>query len=331
MPELRLIVTDLDGTLIGRHDEFAVYSAYREKLDELRRAFGTQWAVSTGRSPRSFWRRFAPMSAMGLVPDFVVTHHAYISSITRFGYVPHVLWNLHIRYQLWVNHVSIRTAINRWHAMITDGVRRVHTLEKGRDRLHLRFDTEEAATLAADLLRERSKVYPQLMVFKHHMEVDLRSVPFTKGLAVSELVRHLRLQPESVLTIGNGHNDMSMLDGRVARYAGCPTNSEGEVMEAVSRAGGHIAGAPGLLRSELPEWWQPPARPADTRPGGRHRSERHIRARVKAYRIWLALGVTYMILVAFANYDLLPGSRVVMLPFRLCMAAIEKLAAALLD
>ena len=95
-PVIRLLTTDLDGTLIGGASEFPLYPTFREQLIELRRDHDTVWAICTGRSLPSFRHFFEPMRTMDIRPDFVIIRHAYIFSLTRAGYVPHILWNLRI-------------------------------------------------------------------------------------------------------------------------------------------------------------------------------------------------------------------------------------------
>ena len=273
MAHIQLLVLDFDGTLLGRRDEFSLYGELAEEIKRLAAWNGAQWTISTGRSQRSFWDVFLPMRMVGLEPDFVVVEHAFIFRRTRFGYLPHFSWNLRTRYLLWKNRMRIRLAINDWQRKVTIGLRGARTVLKTSSRLCLRFDTQEAADVAGDLLTQEALSHPLLMVFKYLTEVDIRAIPFTKGLAVSELARHLGIGPAGILAIGDGHNDISMLNGSVAAMTGCPMNSEAEVIETVHKAGGHIASVPsmagvleiiratrnGTVNSELPEWWQPPS------------------------------------------------------------------------
>lgn len=336
MAKIRLAVFDFDGTLLGRQDEFPLYAAFRDRLLELKKTQNTIWAVSTGRGPKSFWSCFGAMGAVGLEPDYTVTRHAYISGHSKFGYRPHIAWNLRTYYLLWVNRMRIRLAMNDWRKMITHGIRGSHVVTKQKDRLCLRFDRQEGADVAAELLSEQTRKHRHIMVFKYLTELDIRSVPYTKGLAASELARHLGVDAENVLAVGNGHNDISMLDPAVAGMVGCPLNSEAEVMEHVHRRGGHIsrqpslagvldildAAAKGETNSELPEWWTPSAGRRNPRPvQHRHRP----RPKKPRYHIWLILGILYIVLVVFSSFNLLPFSQTIMRPIRAVTAMLAKL------
>ena len=336
-----MLATDLDGTLIGSANEFPLYNNFREKVQELRRNNGTVWVACTGRSLGSFSEFFSPMRMMGIMPDFVIVNHAYIYSVGNFGCIPHIIWNLRIRYLIWASHLYVREAIDEWHEMITGVSLGVSTIRRKSDRLCLRFDTEESAAVAANLLMEKVKPYRHLKVFRYLLEVDVRSVPFTKGLALSELAHHLDISSSEILAIGNGHNDISMMDKKVAQLVGCPSNSEDEVMEAVHYMGGHIARnrslngvleildayAAGAVCSDLPEDWVPPSKghnPAIIRSGKKKKPKS------STARLLLFLGVAYVVLVVFANFRLIPYvSGIIMKPYKLFLALLEKIMALL--
>jgi len=175
-----------------------------------------------------------------------------------------------------------------------------------------------------------------LKVFTKMREVEVRPVPFTKGLAVSELARHLACGSDKILTIGNGHNDLSMLQTSVAGFTGCPSNSEPEVLKAVHDAGGHVAKARSLagvmetieaylgdtVCSDLPEGWTEPAQMF--RPRQRKR-ERGGRGSLKKIR-WSILVVTsYVVLVVLASFEVIPYGEVIMKPWRWVLQEITHL------
>ena len=339
MPEIKLIATDLDGTLIGSINEFPLYNDYRDRLEGMRRENGLIWAACTGRSLASFGGFFAPMRTMGLVPDFVIANHAYIYSFSQFGYMPHILWNLRIMYRAWYEQQLVRNAIDDWHGTITSVSVGVTTIRRRKTRLSLRFDSEQSADVAAKMLEERAGPYKHLKVFRYSKEVDVRSVPFTKGLAVSELARHLEIKTEEILTIGNGHNDISMLDSAVAGMTGCPSNSEPEVMEAVNKAGGHIArgralsgvleiiGAyrTGQVKSELPADWQPPSSRYNPQPKRSGHGRRRKRRMVGVLGMF---GIGYAVLLVFASVNMIPFiSPLIMAPYRMVEKALIKFVA----
>lgn len=330
---IRLLATDLDGTLIGSVSDFPLYTVFRERLEDLRRAHGTLWAACTGRSFKSFWAFFSPMRTMGLTPDFVVIRHAYIYGRTRWGYVPHVFWNVHIRYHRWRESLYVHDALDEWEARLTGGALGVASAYRHGSRLCLTFRSDEAAATAADLLAQWMEPFRHLRLFRYRREVDIREVPHTKGLAVAELAARLGIRRDEVLAIGNGTNDISMLDGAVAVLTGCPANSEPEVTQTVHRSGGHIASqralagvleileavTEGKIHSELPPFWQPPEEGPNPMAKSipPRRPLRPVRGRTRSFRRrtpWILAGSMYAVLTAFAAFDLIPWGWLVLKP-----------------
>jgi len=166
-------------------------------------------------------------------------------------------------------------------------------------------------------------------------QLNVRVVPFTKGLALQELGRRLGIDRSSMLTIGNGHNDISMLDESVAAMTGCPGNSEPEVMEQVSRVKGHVADKPSLggvlqvleaYRTGAISSALPAAVVSAPRRDGFPRRRKHTpRHRLPSFRVLALLAViSYTALLVFANFGLLPASGFIMKPYNLFLKVVEK-------
>jgi len=272
----------------------------------------------------------------------VILKHAYIYRLTRFGYRPHYAWNFFIRYHIWSSQLYMKEALNEWHRMITGMSEGVSTVYHQRNRLCLRFSTEEAAEAAAQLLTQKAKAFRHLQVFQFLQEVDIRTVPFTKGLALGELAARLGINAAHILAIGNGHNDISMLDGSVAKLTGCPENAEVDVMAVVKQSGGHIATKKilagvveildayldGEVSRTLPEWWAPNKQQKNPRSANRtmsHPPKKAKRRRSSVSAGWLVLLSLYAVLTAFASFGLIPYSETVLKPFTVMMGIVEKL------
>ena len=75
MNEVRLLATDLDGTLIGSSDEYGLYTPLRLKINELKALHNTVWVVNTGRGIKSFHSVFLPIRTAGILPDYIITEH----------------------------------------------------------------------------------------------------------------------------------------------------------------------------------------------------------------------------------------------------------------
>lgn len=339
MREIRLIATDLDGTLLGSSEDFPLLPRFHEKLNTYRRDYNAAWVVCTGRSLNSFRHMFAPLRMLGITPDYVIVRHAYIYSIRGTRYRPHRMWNLSTRYRLYLEPRQVRQTLQIWHQLVRQASGGFRILRQTSDRLWLRFQKENAALQAMQVLLPHQADCQHLRLFKYYKEIDIRFVPFTKGIALSELSRHLEVSPEQVLAIGNGHNDISMLDGTYAHATGCPGNADDSIKKVVHESGGHIARAatlPGVMEvldawredcvdSRLPEGWQDPV--MSQSPGPRYRSDAMDgRQTVKLRRVLLVLLIGYVVLLAFASQGMIPFvSGLIMRPFEMAISLLRYL------
>ncbi len=247
MPEIRLLATDLDGTLIGSRDEYDSYEPFRERLRDLSARHDTVWAIFTGRKLSSCRRVLAPMISGGISPDYLTAQHAYIYSVTpRHRYSPHLMWNAHIMGHIGINWIRSQRAIRQCHHAIRSRFRRVKTVCMNRGRLCMRFHNSDAVEAAAQIVRPITDTHANLQMFEYLTDLEIRIIPFTKGLATLELARQLRIPRANILAIGDGLNDISMLDNSVAAMTACPSNARAEVMQVVHETQGHISRSPSL-------------------------------------------------------------------------------------
>ena len=337
--KLRLIATDLDGTITGDNRELSLYTDLRKRFDHLRARDKAIWVVCTGRSLKSFLKSSEDMRTIGLFPDYVIIKHAYVYERRQRRYWPHTGWNLRIRLHLLNSKIDVSGILQEWADLVLGITPFVTTIHNQRDRLCLRFDKDEDCSKAYAILEEKARHLRHLTVFRYLLEIDIRMVPFTKGLALQDLAQRLDIERDEILTIGNGHNDISMLDGRVAAHTGCPGNSRATVMQTVAEAGGHISRKHFLsgtldvidayledrIDSSLPEWWQQTAETHNPRTRGWMPKAPHQSSHEKRHHhgIFILLAVVYVLLTVFASYDMIPFSRVFMYPFILLGRILE--------
>lgn len=333
---IRLLATDLDGTLIGSANELPLYLTFNDRVDNLRASFNAKWVACTGRTFRSFWEFFMPMRKYGVVPDFVIIRHAFIFRLTPLGYVPHLAWNIATVFRIWRETQATSEAIKAWHTTVVGGAIGVRTIARTSSRLAVRFDSEEAAAVAEDMLRLRQREHRHMQIIRSKNEVEARLVPATKGTAVAELANRLGLGREEVLAIGNGHNDLSMLDGTAAAMIGCPNNSVHEVMTQVSAYGGHVASQRSLsgvieiidaylsgnVSSDLPPDLPEPDHRIKSTSNKRHPGKR--RGGLRKSHVVVAIGTLYAALLAFATFDVIPYSHLIRKPMDLLIGGFVK-------
>ena len=83
--------------------------------------------------------------------------------------------------------------------------------------------------------------HPNLDYQRNTVYLRFCHVDYHKGAALAELARLLEVPRENIFASGDHHNDISMLDGKVAAMPSCPANAIQEVREAVRNAGGYVA------------------------------------------------------------------------------------------
>lgn len=330
LKRIRMFVTDADGTLMGRRPEFDQYRDFRDRITSMRSTSGVVWVVCTGRSLRGYRRIFRPMNMFGIAPDYVIARHAYIYECKPWGYLPHWLWNLRVLQLQWREETALRRVLPRLRRAVLSSNPFAKVTFSSRQRLCFRFDDEGAANFGAEILREGARPYKYLQIFQTPGEVDIRVIPFTKGLAVSELARHLGVDPSQILVVGDGHNDISMMEMRPPCFTACPSNAATEVVETVHQTHGHIASEPSLagvlevlsayesgkVNDQLPADWVGRDTPLST-----PHTSRGIRGGMGTAIMLLA--VLYTTVLVVGNFCQFPGRKTIMKPYNM---AIEKIA-----
>lgn len=335
---IALLVTDLDGTLIGRSNQMHLYPRFNELIAGFRKNPDFKWVVCTGRFLRSYKVVMQPLHLLGLQPDYVVARHAYIYSCEKVGYIPHFIWNVRTIANIMRKKLQTSSIIDKLYEMLCEqreaGV--PGCIYRNHERLVLRFESEESAANTAVVVRQQLEDHRYLSVFRYLRDLDIRLVPFTKGLAVKQLAMHLGLSAADILVIGNGHNDVSMMRKDVAHFYGCPRNSDAEVIDLVHDVGGHVARNTamagvieiieavlgGAVDSSYPPGWTPAQNQAVRLS---HRLSSHRKKAAEFRRVSLVAAMAAILLLVLANFNLLPLSSLIMKPVHMFSGLLWRL------
>ena len=328
---IRLLVTDADGTLMGNRPEFDQYRAFKARIDDLRKTHGMLWVVCTGRSLGGYKNIFNSMHVFGISPDYVIVNHAYIFECKKWGYLPHWFWNLRILWLQWKDERTVRRGLPKIRKAVMARNPFARVLVSNGQRLCFRFDDESATAFGAEVLRAHVRPYKHLQILQSACEMSVRVIPFTKGLAVIELARHLGIANPQILVVGDGHNDISMMELNPPCHTACPANAVPEVVATVHRTHGHIASErnlngvlevltayeQGKLNDKLPADWE------ESEPNGAPRAHsRGIRG-VAGTTILLGL-VLYTTMLVVASFIQFPGQRLILKPYYFAIECIYK-------
>lgn len=338
MESIKLIVTDLDGTILGNDTEFK----YNEKLSRIvasyRDTFGTKWVLCSGRSYSSVSASVEALREIGLFPDYVVVRSSFVYRNDRHQLQSQYAWNFKVRLRIFKSRLYLKGMLRDWQSELQSTFKNVICVQSKRDKMCLRFRNREDADAGTAILQRKAKDYPYLRVYQYLTEVEVRNVQYSKGMAVYSLAQEFGLKKSEILCIGNGHSDVCMLDGMFADHTGCPSNAEMDVIDAVHRMGGYISSGrsmegvveilegyrKGEIRNALPDWWSPSHIPKQSRSAGRrrHPPRRPLQAGERT-AVQILLLSAYVVLVVFASFGLVPFSGWIMKPFVLVAKFVE--------
>ncbi|OQA29248.1 MAG: haloacid dehalogenase-like hydrolase [Verrucomicrobia bacterium ADurb.Bin345] len=243
---IRLVCIDFDGTAVDYDGEHAfIHPLMADLLNRLPER-KIRWCVNSGRSVDDQRRIIRLSQARGLEhpPCALLCSEAFIFREDRGEYVSSEPWNSHAWILLRRFHERVQRAIaprlEDWKERYTPDVRIgegftvfcVSTEDGGADR----FSAELAAAVSG---------IPHMEITRNGGWVVVLPDQLGKGNVLKHFYREIRGSRESTLAIGDHLNDVSMLNGKAAKWVGCPGDAEPAVLETVRGAGGHVASVAG--------------------------------------------------------------------------------------
>ncbi|MBN2712228.1 MAG: HAD family phosphatase [Planctomycetes bacterium] len=233
----RLIAVDFDGTVASYKPIMNPDPAFLERIRPLI-TDGVLWALNSDRSFRQ-QERMALDLEEELRPCALLCRQREIYLYRNGIYEAHMEWNAAMQeahVDLWK---QLRPFFAAWTNMIEENF---EVLEKYVDDEAFAFMLPQDET---DSLRESMNEllmpWPEATVSGNADWVFVQHSSFSKGRVLGELADMLNLPRELTLAIGDGLNDVGMLNGSVTPLVGCPANSCMEVKEAVGKIGGKMA------------------------------------------------------------------------------------------
>ena len=236
-----VLAFDFDGTLHDPAGTPPVPTDFFELLQRLRHAQPLAWGINTGRSLPQMVEGFSE-SHFPLLPDWVVAREREIYFLGGGRWQPLQAWNHACEQQI---HALFKHA-----RKLLDAIR--HLDEQSTGAQWIAIDAEPAGILArtdeemewiVGKLQGLASAEPLLSWQRNSIYLRFGHRDFQKGSSLSEVARHYALHASACLAIGDGHNDLAMLDPRHARMIGCPGNALADVKHHVAAAGGYVAQA----------------------------------------------------------------------------------------
>jgi HAD superfamily hydrolase (TIGR01484 family) len=237
---IQLLSTDFDGTLVSHLGEPALDRQCMELIRELQDA-GAIWAINTGRSVDLLESGLANFEFQ-IRPDFILTTERDVFRPSGNGdkWEPFGDWNDRCAR----DHAELFSSAQPVLAEVVDFV----TQET---KARLIYDAERLEGLAAENEEEMEHIakfigqaraqHPKFDYQRNGIYLRFCHADYHKGAALTELARLIEVRRDNIFVAGDHHNDISMLDGKVAAMPSCPANAISQVQSAVRSAGGYVA------------------------------------------------------------------------------------------
>lgn len=249
---LRLIATDLDGTLLGgTAGRYGFLPAGVAAL-EAAVAQGVKVAVVTGRDlpfiERLLLREGVDPSRAGW-PHVIIAEERVIFYLDEGVYRASQPWNDEVLAAERSHFAAIQEGVEellRGSLVEVDPTARRIEREKEEERgfVEVRF-SDAAAARRGELVLSRWLAAARLPYYalRNVAGVAVRHRLVGKGAVLGRAIAEMNIPASDVLALGDSTNDLSMLDGSHGFQAAVPGNAEEEVREAVIGGGGYVATA----------------------------------------------------------------------------------------
>jgi HAD superfamily hydrolase (TIGR01484 family) len=237
---IQLLSVDFDGTLVSRVSEPVLDRQCMELIRELQDA-GAVWSINTGRSVDLLESGLVDF-AFPVRPDFILTTERDVFRPGQNGdkWEPFGDWNERCAR----DHAELFSSARSVLAEVVDFVTQ-------KTKARLIYSSEGLEGLVAENDEEMERItrfiervqaeHPKLDYQRNTVYLRFCHADYHKGAALAELARLLKVPRENIFAAGDHHNDISMLDGKVAAMPSCPANAIREVQNAVRNADGYVA------------------------------------------------------------------------------------------
>src|SRR4029450_12810240 len=237
---IQLLSIDFDGTLVSHVAEPALNRQCVELIRELQEA-GAIWAINTGRSVDLLESGLANFE-IPIRPDFILTTERDVFRPGGNGdkWEPFGDWNDRCAR----DHAELFSSAQPVLAEVIDYVTQETKARLIYDsgRLEgLAAENEEEMEGIAKFIEQARAGHPKFDYQRNGIYLRFCHTDYHKGAALAEWPRLIEISRDNIFAAGDHHNDISMLDGKVAAMPSCPSNAIAEVQSAVRRAGGYIA------------------------------------------------------------------------------------------
>jgi HAD superfamily hydrolase (TIGR01484 family) len=239
-PQIQLLSTDFDGTIVSRVSEPILDAQCVELIRALQKG-GAIWAINTGRSVDLLESGLSDFS-FPFRPDFILTSERDVFRPSRNGgaWEAYGDWNERCAR----DHRELFSSSQSVLAEVIDFVNqktKARVIYEPEGPAGLIAASEEEMDSVTDFIEQARAKQPKFNYQRNTVYLRFCHADYHKGAALAELARLIEISRENIFAAGDHHNDISMLDGKVAAMPSCPANAIPEVKQAVRSAGGYVA------------------------------------------------------------------------------------------
>ena len=327
LPEFRMVVTDVDGTILGATVREEDVERFHETLNSFRRRYNAIWVVITGRSIASYEAISSRVESSDCRPDFVIVRNTTVYVYSKLGYRPHLPATGRLKWFARQDRRQVKKAMQGIRHAMRRTLSNVRMLGRDEGGIVYQLRNPEDVSVAVDLIKPLVTDVWGLKVLVHTNEVEIVPVYYQKGHCIRAVAELVHASADQILSIADGRRDLSMVDPLVAAYAGCPSNAVPEMRSYMHQRSGILA-AGATLRGvcEILDIYvtdgmvpvMPTELPKDQdvkHPWGRLSLKRQPGRRRREY-VMVGAGC-YAILASLAHFGVVPGASIILLPFSL--------------
>jgi HAD superfamily hydrolase (TIGR01484 family) len=237
---IRLLSTDFDGTIVSRVSEPVLDRECMELIRELQNT-GALWAINTGRSVDLLESGLNDFS-FPFRPDFILTSERDVFRPSDNGGAWEAFgdWNERCA----ADHRELFSASQSVLAEVIDYVNqktKARVIYEAEGPAGLIASSEDEMERVTEFIEQARAKNPKFNYQRNTVYLRFCHSDYHKGAALAELARLIDIPRENIFAAGDHHNDISMLDGKVAAMPACPANAIDEVKKVVRHAGGYVA------------------------------------------------------------------------------------------
>ncbi len=233
---------DFDGTLHHSAGSPPVPVEFFELIRKLRTERNVVWGINTGRSMALMKEGFIE-SEFPFLPDWVVAREREIYFPDAQGeWQPEMQWNQRCHHDIHELFTATRPLLRQIRKLVEEHTG-AHWQEMDGEPAGFITQNEEEMEWLLTQIQPLVADEPHLSWQRNSIWLRFGHRDYQKGTSLREISNHYGLTAAECFAIGDGHNDLEMLDPIYAKMNACPANSVSAIREKIIETGGYVARA----------------------------------------------------------------------------------------